>query len=235
MAAPGRYVIFANLDEGELVTPAFCPQTQPLSGWKDKLAPFRAYARAHRAPATTGGRAAAATAVEGRARPEGRLVSRSGSARTAGRPASDPRVTLKGLGTPKPTTQRDAARATLAREVGYVTKPHAGRLRVALAFPNTYYVGMSNLGFQTVYQLFNDRRRRRLRALLPAAEARPWPSSSCAARASSPSSRRRRSRTSTSSRSRSRSSGTTRTSSRCCAGPACPSTPRSDRRSTRWS
>ena len=60
MAAPGRYVIFANLDEGELVTPAFCPQTQPLSGWKDKLAPFRAYARAHRAPATTGGRAAAA-------------------------------------------------------------------------------------------------------------------------------------------------------------------------------
>ena len=27
--------------------------------------------------------------------------------------------------------------------------------RVALAFPNTYYVGMSNLGFQTVYHLFN--------------------------------------------------------------------------------
>ena len=52
--------IFANLDEGELVTPAFCPQTQPMSGWKDKLAPFRAYARAHRAPTTTGGRAAAA-------------------------------------------------------------------------------------------------------------------------------------------------------------------------------
>ena len=34
-------------------------------------------------------------------------------------------------------------------------KPHAGRLRVALAFPNTYHVGMSNLGFQTVYRLFN--------------------------------------------------------------------------------
>ncbi len=40
--------------------------------------------------------------------------------------------------------------------MGYVTKPHAGRLRVALAFPNTYWVGMSNLGFQTVYQLFNE-------------------------------------------------------------------------------
>jgi hypothetical protein len=59
MATPGRYVIFANIDEGELVTPAFCPQTQPLSGWKD-LAPYRAYAQAHRAPAATGRRAAAA-------------------------------------------------------------------------------------------------------------------------------------------------------------------------------
>ncbi|HEV3217498.1 MAG TPA: radical SAM protein [Vicinamibacterales bacterium] len=49
----------------------------------------------------------------------------------------------------------EQARATLSKEVGYVRKPHAGRLRVALAFPNTYFVGMSNLGFQTVYQLFN--------------------------------------------------------------------------------
>jgi radical SAM superfamily enzyme YgiQ (UPF0313 family) len=49
----------------------------------------------------------------------------------------------------------EQARATLSKEVGYVCKPHAGRLRVALAFPNTYFVGMSNLGFQTVYQLFN--------------------------------------------------------------------------------
>jgi len=52
---------------------------------------------------------------------------------------------------------RERARATLAREVGYVTKPHAGRVRVALVFPNTYYVGMSSLGLQTVYRLFNDR------------------------------------------------------------------------------
>jgi radical SAM superfamily enzyme YgiQ (UPF0313 family) len=52
---------------------------------------------------------------------------------------------------------RERARATLSREVGYVTKAHAGRLRVALAFPNTYFVGMSNLGLQTVYRLFNDR------------------------------------------------------------------------------
>jgi radical SAM superfamily enzyme YgiQ (UPF0313 family) len=51
---------------------------------------------------------------------------------------------------------RQRARAVLAKEVGYVTKPHGGRLRVALAFPNTYFVGMSNLGFQTVYRLFNN-------------------------------------------------------------------------------
>jgi len=44
----------------------------------------------------------------------------------------------------------------LSKEVGYIRKPHGGRLRVALAFPNTYFVGMSNLGFQTIYRLFND-------------------------------------------------------------------------------
>ncbi len=52
--------------------------------------------------------------------------------------------------------QRELAQETLSREVGYVRKPHAGRLRVALIFPNTYFVGMSNLGFQTIYRLFND-------------------------------------------------------------------------------
>jgi radical SAM superfamily enzyme YgiQ (UPF0313 family) len=60
--------------------------------------------------------------------------------------------------------QRSPARAAgpgrasdvLSREVGYIRKPHGGRLRVALAFPNTYFVGMSNLGFQTVYRLFNE-------------------------------------------------------------------------------
>ena len=51
--------------------------------------------------------------------------------------------------------QRERARELLTKEVGYVRKPHGGRLRVALAFPNTYFVGMSNLGFQTVYALFN--------------------------------------------------------------------------------
>jgi radical SAM superfamily enzyme YgiQ (UPF0313 family) len=51
---------------------------------------------------------------------------------------------------------RERARDILSREVGYVRKPHGGRLRVALAFPNTYFVGMSSLGYQTVYRLFNE-------------------------------------------------------------------------------
>jgi radical SAM superfamily enzyme YgiQ (UPF0313 family) len=56
----------------------------------------------------------------------------------------------------KSRSQREIARDMLSREVGYVRKPHSGRLRVALAFPNTYFVGMSNLGFQTIYRLLND-------------------------------------------------------------------------------
>jgi radical SAM superfamily enzyme YgiQ (UPF0313 family) len=51
--------------------------------------------------------------------------------------------------------QRERALSTLSKEIGYTKKPHGGRLRVALAFPNTYWVGMSNLGFQTIYRLLN--------------------------------------------------------------------------------
>lgn len=51
--------------------------------------------------------------------------------------------------------QRERARQILSKEVGYVRKPHGGKLRVAVVFPNTYFVGMSNLGFQTIYRLFN--------------------------------------------------------------------------------
>jgi len=53
--------------------------------------------------------------------------------------------------------QREWAHALLSREIGGIRKPHGDRLRIALAFPNTYFVGMSNLGFQTVYRLLNER------------------------------------------------------------------------------
>ncbi len=51
----------------------------------------------------------------------------------------------------------ERARRTLAREKGTVIKDWGGRLPVALVYPNTYQVGMSSLGFQALYRLFNAR------------------------------------------------------------------------------
>src|SRR5918999_681257 len=45
----------------------------------------------------------------------------------------------------------------LAEERGTLYKPHGDRLKFALAFPNSYRLGMSNLGFQIVYRLLNSR------------------------------------------------------------------------------
>jgi radical SAM superfamily enzyme YgiQ (UPF0313 family) len=51
----------------------------------------------------------------------------------------------------------DKARKRLQGETGTVVKDWGGRLSVALVFPNSYYVGMSNLGFQTIYGALNRR------------------------------------------------------------------------------
>ncbi len=45
--------------------------------------------------------------------------------------------------------------ALLKAESGAIRKEGGARLRVALVYPNTYGMGMSNLGFQTVYGLLN--------------------------------------------------------------------------------
>ena len=50
-----------------------------------------------------------------------------------------------------------AGRDVLSHETGTVYKDHGGKLRVALAFPNTYYVGMSSLALQILYRAFNRR------------------------------------------------------------------------------
>ena len=42
------------------------------------------------------------------------------------------------------------------RETRLVEPTQGGRLRVVLAYPNTYAVGMSNLGMHTLYRLLND-------------------------------------------------------------------------------
>ncbi|MDP6178922.1 MAG: radical SAM protein [Desulfatiglandales bacterium] len=49
-------------------------------------------------------------------------------------------------------------RARLAREKGTVRKDWGGRISIALAYPNYYHIGMSNLGFQVVYNLLNRKK-----------------------------------------------------------------------------
>ena len=48
-------------------------------------------------------------------------------------------------------------RAILAKETGTIRKDRGGKLSVALAFPNQYRLGMSNLGIQIVYRILNER------------------------------------------------------------------------------
>ncbi len=57
----------------------------------------------------------------------------------------------------------EKAKGLLAEEHGNlpagkdrVTDPRRAKLSIALAYPNRYYTAMSNLGFQTVYRLFNE-------------------------------------------------------------------------------
>ncbi len=45
----------------------------------------------------------------------------------------------------------------LQEETGTVFKDHGGKLRICLIYPNTYYTGMSNLGFRLVYYYLNLR------------------------------------------------------------------------------
>src|SRR5215831_12493615 len=47
------------------------------------------------------------------------------------------------------------AQVLVAGEEGIIRKDWGGRVRIALVYPNTYAVGMSNLGFQTIYAHLN--------------------------------------------------------------------------------
>lgn len=48
------------------------------------------------------------------------------------------------------------AQKLLEGETGTCIKSHEGKLRIALAYPNTYHIGMSNVGFQAVYRFWNE-------------------------------------------------------------------------------
>ena len=53
-------------------------------------------------------------------------------------------------------TWDEKTKRRLAKEDGTIFKDWGGRIPIALIYPNTYYVGMSNLGFQTIYGLLNS-------------------------------------------------------------------------------
>lgn len=53
--------------------------------------------------------------------------------------------------------QLSASRAVLGRETGTILKDHGGKLKIALAYPNSYAVGMSSLALQILYRGFNAR------------------------------------------------------------------------------
>jgi radical SAM superfamily enzyme YgiQ (UPF0313 family) len=56
------------------------------------------------------------------------------------------------------TQDVEIQRKRLAREQGTIRKDWGGRVPIALCYPNSYAVGMCNLGFQSVYGLFNAAR-----------------------------------------------------------------------------
>ena len=47
------------------------------------------------------------------------------------------------------------AKGILEKERGTVQKTWGGKITICLLYPNAYHVGMSNLGFQTLYQILN--------------------------------------------------------------------------------
>ncbi|MDD3114621.1 MAG: radical SAM protein [Anaerovibrio sp.] len=52
---------------------------------------------------------------------------------------------------------KEQLKAQLAKESGYYIYPAGSRIRFALAYPNSYFVGMSNLGLHIIYRLLNER------------------------------------------------------------------------------
>ncbi|MDI6783046.1 MAG: radical SAM protein [bacterium] len=51
-----------------------------------------------------------------------------------------------------------SAEFLLQHEIGTIRKSHSGKLKIALIYPNTYTVGMSNLAVHTLYRQLNARK-----------------------------------------------------------------------------
>jgi radical SAM family uncharacterized protein len=52
---------------------------------------------------------------------------------------------------------KDKIAVLLAAERGTIVKPQGAEIEIALAYPNTYHVGMSNLGVHQIYSILNRR------------------------------------------------------------------------------
>ncbi len=96
-----------------------------------------------------------------RSRPRGRSPRRRRRGRSSSRcsrtPASGTFRPYCSRGSRRTVTpfRPDRPRKLLAAERATEALSRHGRTRVALGFPNSYEIGMSNLGFQWVYRLFN--------------------------------------------------------------------------------
>lgn len=53
---------------------------------------------------------------------------------------------------------KQSLQETLAKEQGYYIYPHGSRMPFALVYPNSYFVGMSNLGMHIIYEQLNTRK-----------------------------------------------------------------------------
>ena len=155
MAEPGRYIVFANRDDEDwLVTPDFSPAdpaARRLAGQPGAVPRLRQGAPASpkqlllRPPPPSTARL--------------RLTAPLGAARPAFRPRTAPMVvTWEAWARPQPSGERDIARPTLAREVGYVIKPHAGRLG-GPASPTATTWGCRTSASRRCTRLFNERGR----------------------------------------------------------------------------
>ena len=56
----------------------------------------------------------------------------------------------------RPSQNNLTTKDIIAKETGTIIKKGAGNPSIALIYPNSYFVGMSNLGFQSLYSLFNS-------------------------------------------------------------------------------
>ena len=76
-------------------------------------------------------------------------------ARSPGPRRSNSRGGSRGVPSQGKSAPAEIARQRLATESGTTLKDWGGRLPFALVYPNSYHLGMSNLGMQAIYRLLN--------------------------------------------------------------------------------